>query len=182
MNHLIVLPGNSVKNRTWGEVMVDHYGPRFDSVYMQSYEHWESGAPVIDFDVELVKLRERTMPLFENPQVTVMAKSAGSLLAFVAIAEGILAPEKCVFFGIPFDLAAEDIFKDDWSAVENFTISAKAFHNRHDPTADYRFTMATLEQYAPQIELITTEGDDHWYGDTDTYDQYLADFLTKEMQ
>ena len=177
MNHLIVLPGNSLKNRTWGEVMVNHYGPRFDSVYMQSYEHWERGAPVIDFDVELVKLRERTMPLFESPEVTVIAKSAGALLTFVAAAEGVLKPDKCIFFGIPFDLAAKGIFKDDWSAVENFKTPAITFHNYNDPTADYRFTMATLEQYAPHIQFVTTEGDDHWYGDTDTYDQHLQDFL-----
>lgn len=157
--------------------MRDHYGKHFDAAYLQNYEHWESGAPIIDFDVELVKLRERNAPLFAETETVVMAKSAGALLAFVAAAEGIIKPTKCVFFGIPFDLAAEGIFKDDWSAVENFTVPALAFHNEQDPTADYRYTMAVLAQHAPHIELITTPEDDHWYGNTDLYDTYLTKFL-----
>lgn len=179
MKELIILPGNSAQNRTWGEVMRDHYGPRFDSVYLHTYEHWETGAPVIDFDVELVKLRERTSPLFgEGGETVVMAKSAGALLTFVAAAEGILMPHKALFFGIPFDLAAEGIFKDDWSPVASFKVPALAFHNEQDPTADYRYTMATLAQYAPHIRLVTTHEADHWYGDTDTYDAYVEEFLT----
>lgn len=157
--------------------MLQHYGPQFDTATMQSYEHWDNDDPVIDFDVELVKLRERTSPLFADVELTIMAKSAGALLAFVAVAEGILKPAQCVFFGIPFDLAAEGIFKDDWSAVENFRIPAIAFHNQNDPTADYRFTMATLAQYAPSVRFITTPEEDHWYGNTDLYDASLDEFL-----
>jgi len=181
MKQLIILPGNSLKNKTWGEVMLAHYGPRFDSAYMQSYEHWENDESVIDFDVELVKLRERTAPLFEEMETVVMAKSAGALLAFVAVDEGILKPAKCVFFGIPFDLAAEGIFKDDWSAVENFSVPALAFHNEKDPTADYRYTMVILAQYAPHIKLVTTYEPDHWYGNTDVYDQPVDDFFAQPL-
>ncbi len=178
MKELIILPGNSVKNRTWGEVMRDHYGPMFDSVYLHTYEHWETGGPIIDFDVELVKLRERTKPLFgEQAETIVMAKSAGALLAFVAASEGVLVPNKAIFFGIPFDLAAEGIFKDDWSPVTNFKMPAIAFHNEQDPTADYRYTMAVLAQHAPHVTLITTPENDHWYGNTEVYDAHIATFL-----
>jgi hypothetical protein len=138
LKHLIILPGNSVKNRTWGE---------------------------------------RTIPLFAHDEVVVMAKSAGSLLTFVAVKEGVLNPIKCIFFGIPFDLAVKDLFKDDWSPVSSFTIPAIAFHNEADPTADYRYTAATLAQHAPHITLITTNESDHWYGDIKTYDASILEFL-----
>jgi hypothetical protein len=177
MQHLIILPGNSVKNRTWGEVMRDHYGPLFASVTLLEYEHWETGAPQIDFDVELQKLAERNTPLFAEHEIVVMAKSVGSLLTFVAIRDGVIAPKKCVFFGIPFDLAAKDIFAEDWSPVESFAVPALAFHNVSDPTADYRFTAATLAHYAPGIKLVTTNESDHWYGDTKTYDPIIGEFL-----
>jgi hypothetical protein len=125
-----------------------------------------------------VKLRERTKPLFGDVGETiVMAKSAGALLAFVAAAEGVLVPSKAVFFGIPFDLAAEGIFKDDWSSVSNFKVPAIAFHNEQDPTADYRYTMAILAQHAPAIELFTTPDEDHWYGNTEVYDAHIAAFF-----
>lgn len=157
--------------------MRDHYGPRFDSVHLVQYEHWGNDGPAIDFDVELVKLRERTVPLFGEVEQVVIAKSAGTLLTFVATAEGVLAPTRAIFFGIPFDLAAEGIFKDDWSAVSDFSAPVLAFHNLQDPTTDYRFTAAALAQYLPQAKLITTEGEDHWYGDTEVYDPYLKEFI-----
>ena len=178
MQHLLVLPGNSIENRTWGEVMLNHYGPHFGSARMISYEHWETGAPLIDFDVELVKLRElQTAPLFDADELVVMAKSAGSLLAFAAVDEGELKPRRAIFFGIPFDLAAQDLFKDDWSAVTNFSIPALAFHNEQDPTAGYRYTAAILAEHAPHIKLITTMEKDHWYGDTATYDTHISKFI-----
>lgn len=177
MQHLVILPGNSKENQTWGEVMRDVYGPRFGSVHLQTYEHWETGGPVIDFDMERTKLRERPAPLFTESEVIVMAKSAGSLLALLAVQGGQLAPKGCVFFGMPFDMAATKLFADDWSPIADFTLPAIAFHNRADPTTDYRFTAATLAQYAPHIELITTSEEDHWYGDTDTYTPHIDTFL-----
>lgn len=178
MQHLLVLPGNSVHNRTWGEVMLEHYGAQFGSAKMVSYEHWESGSPIIDFDVELMKLRELdTQPLFDAAELVIFAKSAGSLLTFVAAAEGVLKPTKCVLFGIPFEMAAQGIFKDDWSAVQEFKVPTLVFHNHDDPTAQYSYTKATLGQYLPHAELVTTVGDDHWYGDTATYDAHIKQFL-----
>ena len=167
---LIILPGNNISNQTWGELVRDQYGSQFTSVHLVEYEHWSKGEPVIDFDVELVKLRERERPLFTEGTTVVMAKSAGALLAMVAVREGVLAPQACVFFGLPFALAAEGIFQNDWSAVSSFTIPAIAFHNEQDPTADYRYTQAILAEHAPHIELITTTADDHWYGDFSQYD------------
>lgn len=157
--------------------MRDHYGPQFSSVHLAHYEHWDSGDPHIDFAVELRKLQERPTPLFAEAPVVVLAKSAGALLAFIAIKNTVLQPQACVFFGTPFDLAAHSVFQDSWSPVAEFSVPAIAFHNRNDPTADYRFTVATLAQHAPQVELITTHQDDHWYGDTDTYDPYIEKFL-----
>jgi len=180
MQHLLILPGNSVENRTWGEVLLAQYGPKFGSARMVSYEHWEAGEPKIDFDVELVKLRElQTVPLFDASELVVMAKSAGTLLAFIAAAEGIVQPAKAIFFGIPFALAADGVFHDDWSVVQNFSVPTLVFHNHDDPVTQHSYTEATLRQYLPHATLITTLGTDHWYGDTDTYDPHIADFLSQ---
>ena len=174
---LIILPGNNKTNQTWGELVRDHYGPHFTSTHLVEYEHWAKDEPVIDFDVELVKLREREQPLFSSEQTVVMAKSAGALLALVANVEGIIKADACVFFGIPFAMAAEGIFQNDWSAVSDFKIPALAFHNLQDPTADYRYTAAILAEHTPHIELITTDANDHWYGDLASYDEQILPFL-----
>lgn len=179
--HLLILPGSSKKNQTWGELVCEQYGPRFTSVHVAGYEHWAHGTPTIDFTVELQNLRDRQNVLFDDLSLVVMAKSAGALLAFIGVTDGIIQPRACIFFGIPFDLAAEGVFKSDWSLVQNFSVPSLAFHNEHDPTADYRYTVATIAQYVPHIKLVTTEGDDHWYGDFTTYDTHIIPFLTSQF-
>lgn len=177
MRHLIVLPGNSLKNKAWGELMLAEYRAQFDSAFMLEYDHWVSGEAAIDFGREEQKLRAHVAALPPLTEIVLFAKSAGSLLAFLAIHHGAMKPVSCVFFGIPFDLAATDICKDDWSPVDAFSIPAIAFHNAADPTANYEFTKTTLETHAPNIMLITTHETDHWYGDTPTYDSSIKVFL-----
>ncbi|MFN3693338.1 MAG: hypothetical protein ACK4SL_04605 [Candidatus Paceibacteria bacterium] len=179
MRHLIVLPGNSLKNKAWGELMLEMYTSQFDSAFMLEYDHWVSGEANINFAREEEKLRAHTASLPTGTVIVLMAKSAGSLLAFLAIHHRAITPSHCVFFGIPFDLAAENLFKDDWSAVDSFAIKAIAFHNVADPTTSYEFTKSMLEAHAPRITLITTNEADHWYGDTNTYTPTINTLLEK---
>jgi hypothetical protein len=171
--HLIVLPGNSQKNKTWGELMVDAFSPHFDSVYMLSYDHWETGDTLINFEIEEEKLREYVASLPPQTDITLFAKSAGSLLGFLSVAHNVLRPSRCAFFGIPFDLAVDGVCKDGWDIVDTFTIPAIAFHNVDDPTTSYNYTKNILARHAPQIELVTTHESDHWYGDIATYTPHL---------
>lgn len=179
MRHLIVLPGNSLKNKAWGELMLEHYGKHFDSSFMLSYDHWTSGEDNIDFAHEEEKLRQHVSLLPVGTEITLFAKSVGTLLSFLAIYNGALKPASCAFFGIPFDLAANNLFKDSWEPVESFTLPAIAFHNVDDPTTSYEFTKATLATHAPAITLITTHEADHWYGDVELYEQNILTSLEK---
>jgi hypothetical protein len=173
MKHLIVLPGNSPKNKAWGDLMIEHFGGQFDSVFMLSYDHWESGEANIDFVLEEENIRKHLATLPAGTEIVLFAKSAGSLLAFLAINHGAVVPLWCAFFGIPFDLASENLFKESWGPVDSFKIPAVAFHNKEDPTTSYEFTKTTLETRTPHISFITTNEADHWYGDVTEYEQYL---------
>lgn len=178
MKQLIVFPGNSEENRTWGETMAEHYAPHVDAVDVVSYDHWETGDPMIDFERELEKLSERysTMPL--DGTVYVIAKSSGALLALKAIAQKVLQPQHVVCFGIPFDLAEQfTILGCGMTDLVHVSVPVTAIHNQHDPVADYRYTTAVLAQHLPAATLITTTETDHWYGDTDRYDPIITPIL-----
>ena len=177
MQHLIILPGNSLKNKAWGELILEYYAPQFDSASMLEYDHWVSGEPNINFASEQAKIAAHMATLPPVTDVVIFAKSAGSLLAFITISAKIVTPIKCVFFGIPFDLAAPDLFKDNWAPISTFVTPAIAFHNIGDPTTCYEFTKQTIVTYAPHIQLIPTSESDHWYGDIDTYSSHLQTFL-----
>lgn len=179
MRHVIVLAGNSLKNKGWGELILAEYSLRFDSACMLEYDHWMSGESNINFAAEEAKLATYVSSLPPYAEIVLFAKSAGSLLAFTAIAHGVLTPIKCVFFGIPFDMAADNLFKDNWEAIDNFAIPAIAFHNTDDPTTKYEFTKDTLANHNPAITLVTTDEADHWYGDIVTYNRTIIPFLAR---
>jgi hypothetical protein len=177
MDQLIVLPGNSIKNKVWGESVIEQYGSRFDSVFVLVYDHWESGEQNIDFATEIEKLRAHVAVLQPGTNVYLFAKSVGTLLAFMTIAEKVVAPVRCIFFGIPFDLAATDLFKDAWGVVDTFYIPALAFHNVEDPTTSFSFTKEILESHVPTVTLMATNEADHWYGDFEEYNKTIMPFL-----
>lgn len=182
MRHLIVLSGNSLKNKAWGELMIETFASQFDSSFMLEYDHWTSGEATIHFEREEEKLRAHVATLPVETEIVLFAKSAGSLLAFLAMHHGAVSPSHCVFFGIPFDLAAPDLFKDNWTPVDSFAIPAIAFHNVEDPTTSYEFTASMIETHAPRISLVTTHEADHWYGDVNTYRPHLASILTSNLK
>jgi hypothetical protein len=172
MKHLIVLPGNSARNKEWGERMLSHYAEHFDSLYLQEYDHWESGADM-DMVAEEAKLRTHIEALEKDTQVFVLAKSAGSILCIGTVQAGFLNPVYCAFFGIPFEWAVTDVFGGNWGAVESYNIPTTAFHNVNDPVATYAYTKAVISDRMQKVSLVTAEGSDHNYDDIELYDQYL---------
>lgn len=179
MNTLIILPGNSPKNKLWGEGIAKAFGGLFDDVYQQSYTHWETGEETIDFDHELEKLRSVIMSETRTDiQYYIFAKSFGSLLALMSVHRGFITPKQCVFFGMPFNLARDhDIFKGEWALLTTFKIPSLAFHNDNDYVARYVDTAETLMRM-PAIELVTTKGDDHGYFEFKTYKERVNAFLS----
>jgi hypothetical protein len=173
MSHLIVLSGNSLKNKGWGELMLNHFASQFDSLFMLEYDHWVSGESNIDFAIEEAKLKTHIESLSLDTEITLFAKSAGSLLALQIMHHEILTPIQVVFFGMPLDLAADNHFKESWAPLSGVKVPAIAFHNIADPTTSYEFTKSMLTTHNPSITLITTHKSDHWYGDLETYDSYI---------
>jgi hypothetical protein len=182
MKHLIILSGNSLKNKGWGELMLAEYGPQFDSAFMLAYDHWVSGEANINFATEEAKLVTHVASLPADEEILLFAKSAGSLLSLLSIYHGTLTPARVVFFGMPLDLAAGNMFKDSWEPLSSLSMPSIAFHNIADPTTSYEFTKDALATHNPAITLITTHESDHWYGDTNSYHTHLQMFLNFDVK
>lgn len=179
MRTLIILPGNSPKNKEWGEGIAKAFGGLFDTVYQQSYTHWATGEETINFDHELEKLRTVIMNETKTDvQYYIFAKSFGALLALMSVYRGFITPKQCVFFGLPFNLARDhDIFKGEWAPLTSFKIPSLAFHNDNDYVAHHAYTAEKLVSI-PSIELVTTKGDDHGYFEFKSYKERIKAFLS----
>jgi hypothetical protein len=164
MKYLLVLPGNSVKNRAWGETCLRYFQEEFDVSLMQEYAHWENGKAELDMEAELESLRKMMTGMNPDVEWYIFAKSIGSVLALKAIEQGILTPKKCVFFGMSLNIAAE-LYGEEFSYLTAFNRPALAFHNDADPVADYAYVSAKLAEFAPTITLKTLSGNTHDYLD-----------------
>ncbi len=178
MKHLIVLPGNSARNKAWGEGMLSYYAEYFDSFYLQEYDHWQTGANM-DIVVEENKLRSHVENIPRDTQLFILAKSAGTILCLRAVQAGFLSPAHCVFFGMPLQWAVTDVFGGNWEVLEGYNIPTIAFHNEYDPTANYEYTKKIIEDRMKSVSLVTTEGHDHNYEDYSIYDQNLSAIFKK---
>lgn len=179
MHTLIVLPGNSPRNKAWGDGAAEYFGGMFDDVYVQYYDHWESGDEFIDLDRESEKLKERVANDGADVNLYIFAKSIGTILTLVAVHRSLVAPQKCVFFGMPLNIVAEqDTFKGDWSPLRSFDVPTITFQNDNDPTADHDFAVQKLEKLKPAITVVTMQGDTHDYTEFESYEHRIKEFLS----
>jgi hypothetical protein len=90
MHTLIILSGNSVRNKKWGESVSDYYGRNFDLVYAQDYDHWQVEDGQMDFEKEIKKLKDKIEEMRVGSVITIFAKSSGALLSLLAIRQGVI--------------------------------------------------------------------------------------------
>ena len=142
---------------------------------MQYYDHWPTDSNEMDIEGELIKLKKAVQA---DKEYIVMAKSIGTLLALMSVAHYDLTPTKCVFFGMPLDLAADELFKDDWSALSDFAVPSLAFHNQDDPVASCQFTADKLAELNVSVIAFTKlPGNTHNYTEFADYEPAIKHFL-----
>lgn len=179
MKKLIVLPGNSPKNKEWADIAVAAYGDWFDELYVQYYDHWISGDELIDFAREQEKLQQVVAADPDDTEYYIFAKSFGTILAFLAVHSQVLKPTKCIFFGISFNMATENkLFSDDWEILRGYRVPTVAFHNTNDPVADPEHTRTILtKRHLHSVRFVTIPDNDHAYTDFSLYKPLMNAFL-----
>jgi predicted alpha/beta hydrolase family esterase len=181
MKKLLVLPGHSPRNKAWGQACAESMLDLFDVVYLQHYDHWDITDGKINWTDEIEKI---AITVEGNEEEVgdwyIAAKSIGSILALQAYAKEAIKPVKCLFFGMPLELAQEDVFKQSWTPLSLFPVPSLAFHNDNDPVANYDFTKTKLTALAPTISLITLSGDTHDYVDFTTYAEKIKTFIESQ--
>ncbi len=173
---LVVLPGNSKSNKDWSQKTADAFSELFPDQYIQAYTHWDEGKEIIDFDVEARKLKENV----REDEFSIIAKSAGAMLAIYSISKGLIKPVKCVFLGLPILWAKEHNFNlKDW--FQKFNIQTVVIQNSNDPVTSY----SELKKFVDDdlhhtLTLIETEGVDHKYDDQEKIRKLISNFLTQQ--
>lgn len=177
MKNLLVLAGGSKRNEAWGIACAEYFKDDFDMTYFIHYDHWSTGESNIDWEAEIEKIAATFLSSDDSDVFYVYAKSIGSILTLKAIEEGVIAPKQCVFFGMPLDVVADSVFKDDGSLLTDFTVPTLAFHNIADPTAEYNYVKEKLNIHNNSITLQPLEGNTHDYLDFPAYKNTIEAFI-----
>ncbi len=78
---------------------------------------------------------------------------------------------------MPLSIVADDLSKDGWSLLKDFTVATLAFHNDNDPTALYDVVREKTAMFASSISLETLSGDNHDYLAFSDYELRINSFL-----
>lgn len=170
---LLLFSGNSLIHKEWIEDVEATLKPLFSRTYIQYYKHWDEQAEVIMLDHEL---QEVSKVINEYEDYVIFGKSAGTLLALKGIHQGVLAPEKCVFVGLPVQWGKAHGFKvDDW--IYKLTVPTLFIQKSKDPVLSYDDLDAYLdEQEVDQCQSVELPGDDHYYDDLGSLRELVEEF------
>ena len=177
MKNLLVLGGLSERNRDWVDTCVSTYGDLFDQVFFTYYDHWETDASEIDFDREIQKV-EDILAAAPDGEWYICAKSIGTILSFKLVQQGVIAPKKCIFFGMPFSVIGESVFQNDFSVLETYSVPTLAVHIVDDPVALLSTVHEVVTNHLPTVTVTEIPGDTHAYRDFPDYKDMIADFIS----
>ncbi len=160
--NLILLSGQSLKNKEWIEGVGCELRDLFGKTQIQYYDHWASGAEFIDLEKEQQKLIVMAEPL--EPYV-IFAKSAGTWLASRAMTEGKIDPEACVFVGTAIEYGRENNFPiEAW--FKNLFTPTLFIQKEKDPAIFGAHLQDFLdEEQVENYQLEVIPGNDHTYDD-----------------
>lgn len=177
---IILLPGNSIKNKEWIEEVEVAVSSDFSNTHIQYYDHWKDGkdwkdgGKTIDFGLELEKLTRMTG---SSGKYAIFAKSAGVILALKGMAEKKINPARCIFAGTAVHFALRlnlDIKR--WLMV--CTVPVLFVQKELDPAISFKdlgefLRTAGMKNY----KMHEIPGHDHHYGDVEGLKALIAEFI-----
>ncbi len=173
---LILLSGNSLRNKQWIYEAENELKPLFGKTYVQDYKHWETGAENIDLTLELEVLKHQIPKL---GKYGVFTKSIGIVLAVKAIEQGIINPAFMLFCGIPLGYILAD-YPQFASVIATKHIPITIIHNDNDPvgsSAEVKVYLNSVLANHPNFKFIETKGTAHDYEDYNLLRTELKELL-----
>lgn len=160
--NLVMLSGNSLRNRDWIQDMQPSLASYFEKTYVQTYEHWLTGKEWIDLEHEHEVLR----PVVKNFEpYGVFAKSIGTALTVQAIEAGYLQPRFLLLLGLPLDYI-EKSYPSFFTVLADYDGPVVIIQNRNDPVGESPKVLAHFGDNIPgHIAVSEVPGDTHDYMD-----------------
>jgi len=186
---LILLPGNDPLNKKWIEEVSETFKRYFPNRKILYYKHWQpenTKEASINFDLEIQRLKEE-ISSWQDREYYVFAKSAGCVLALLAMKEGFLKPVQCFFVGFPLYFARqhgyviEDLLEVSLKSADN---NAPVFIQKEfDPACHAENLKEILDGIYPRGYMLNVvKGDNHHYEDIDKLRAYIVKIANPQTE
>ncbi len=171
---LILLPGNSKRNKEWTEEVASKIKDLFEKAHIHYYKHWQTEEEIISIKDESLILSDY---LKNKKDYFIFAKSIGSALAIKNIKKKKISPNKCLFLGLPVLWCREhNIPLDSW--INEYSIPTLFIQNSNDPVISANELKDYLiEGKVKNYKFIELEGNSHDYNNIKQIRKLLEDFL-----
>ncbi|GIW66474.1 MAG: hypothetical protein KatS3mg095_0372 [Candidatus Parcubacteria bacterium] len=180
---IIILPGNSSKNKIWAQNLKKELQTKFNDIIIQEYKHWETKEPLIDLNQELEKLKNLIVKIRDS--YIIIGKSAGVILALKAIYEIKITPKLCIFLGSAINwaknnrLIGESLLKA-W--LKEYKIPTLFIQKSKDPAINVDELKKLLnENQVKNYEIYQISGEDHEYNDFQLLGGAIVKFIEKSQ-
>lgn len=167
--NLIMLSGESLRNRDWIAEAHDEMASLVDQTYVQQYRHWELDQPQIDLDHELSELAVAAEEFGGAGDYGIFAKSIGTVLTVKALDQGIVRPKFLLLMGAPLGYIIPN-YPEYATNLAAAQLPTTMIHNAHDKVGtahDVNEYLNTALTDKSNFTFIVTPGDTHDYLDYD---------------
>ncbi len=168
--HILLLGGNSPRHYQWIRELETVLVAAGHTVVLHDYAHWATGASLADINAEIERLKGS---IDSEGDYVVIAKSIGTVIAALAINQGVLHPQKCLLLGTPITGIAGDTpaFAPSLAALPRTVF----VQNEYDPYGSAETLNTFLHTYHPAAyELdVVFDNDTHEYVDFERIKHYF---------
>lgn len=167
---LLLLGGNSPKNKDWIEQVSLKLAPLFSHTKVQYYNHWQEENKSANFAAEFATMVQNAKDLGEN--YCIFAKSFGTALTLKGIQDGVIAPQKCILTGCAFGEAKAPLL------LKGLKIPTLFIQQTSDPYLAFEDLKILIEDNdVLNYELKEVKGRDHKYSDIDELYKLIEVFI-----
>ena len=174
---LILMSGNSLRNRDWIFLVESALKPLFEQTYVTIYDHWAKAQPMADIDLEADKLAKLARGLAS--EYAIFAKSIGSVITLKDIAESRITPSRLIITGLPLNLIEEiGLPIQDW--LKKLSVPTIIIQNSDDPAGSYSriVDMTAAADKQNVLKLVEIPGNNtHDYNDLESLKSLVRDFI-----
>lgn len=174
---LVLLPGNSIHNKSWIYEVENSLKPLFESTYVHEYNHWKKQDTFINMPEELQKLLIHLKKV--KDEYSIFAKSIGIIVALQGLIKENLKPASCMFVGNPSQWESRlGITRNDVNI--HMTMPILFIQQQKDPLMSFKNVEEMVKKlHIPKQFLQEVPGHNHHYEDVTHIKQIIENFLSE---